>query len=81
MQKSFYLNNYWPETQKTAPITKTIISNKATLASDLLSSLASLDSKYSSYLSDIVIPYVLRLLCPVGRPSESDQSLALNFSL
>ena len=81
MQKSFYLSNYWPETQKTAPITKTIITNKATLASDLLSLLASLDSKYSSYLSDIIIPRVLRLLCPVGRPSESDQSHGLNFPL
>jgi len=50
------------------PITKTAMSISATLESDLLSSLASCDSKYSSYLSDIFILRVEGLLYPVGHP-------------
>src|SRR6056300_1131695 len=70
MLKSLYQSNYWPETQNTIPATKTAISIKATLESDLLSSFASFDSKYSSYLSDIFILHVLKLPFPVGHLSK-----------
>ena len=47
----------------------------ATLASDLLSSLASFESKYSSYLSDIIIPHVILQLFPLDRLGELNRSL------
>ena len=52
----------------------------ATLASDLLSSLASFESKYSSYLSDIIIPHVILQLFPLDRLGELNQFLAVSFA-
>ena len=52
----------------------------ATLASDLLSSLASFESKYSSYLSDIIIPHVRLQLFPLDRLGELNRSLVVNFA-
>ena len=52
----------------------------ATLASDLLSSLASFESKYSSYLSDIIIPHVRLQLFPLDRLGGSNQSLVVDFA-
>ena len=52
----------------------------ATLASDLLSSLASFESKYSSYLSDIIIPHVILQLFPLDRLGGSNQSLVVDFA-
>ena len=52
----------------------------ATLASDLLSSLASFESKYSSYLSDIIIPHVILQLFPLDRLGELNRSLVEDFA-
>jgi hypothetical protein len=52
----------------------------ATLASDLLSSLASFESKYSSYLSDIIIPHVILQLFPLDRLGELNRSLVVDFA-
>ena len=53
----------------------------ATLASDLLSSLASFESKYSSYLSDIIIPHVILQPFPLDRLVVLNQSLVEDFAL
>ena len=53
----------------------------ATLASDLLSSLASFESKYSSYLSDIIIPHVISQLFLLDRLEVLNRSLVEDFAL
>ena len=52
----------------------------ATLASDLLSSLASFESKYSSYLSDIIIPHVRSQLFLLDRLEVLNRSLVEDFA-